>query len=315
MPVIEQVRDHSVESIHPWSAVAVHNNAVLQRWGDPVATTWRSAAKPVQLDVSLSVLGDPEVPTPWLALGAASHSGEPVHAAMAAAILAHFHLGSEHLRCGTHPPSHVPSADAILRAGGAFSDLHNNCSGKHAFMVAAAQHEGWPLDYRPADHPLQQRIRARVTELCNAEPVLSIDGCGVPTFELPLAAIARAWSVIAAGMADDTSRLGRIGRAMAAHPELTSGTDRLDLAVARRALLPLAVKVGAGGVFCMALPDIAVGVAIKIHSGAAEALPVAIDAVLGALWPSAWPDATDWPPLAVHNVVGKRVGSWQARQV
>jgi L-asparaginase II len=315
MPVIEQIRSQSVESVHPWSAVAIAHGQVVQTWGEPVATTWRSAAKPVQLDVSLTVLGDPPVPTPWLALGAASHSGEPVHTAMAQEILTYFHMDPADLRCGTHPPGHTPSADAILRAGGHFTDLHNNCSGKHSFMVAAARHAGWPLDYRPAEHPLQMRIRQRVVELCEAEPELSVDGCGVPTFCLPLVGIARAWSVIAAEMHGQDSRLGRIGRAMAAHPELTSGTDRLDLAVARRACLPMAVKIGAGGVFCMALPDAQLGVAIKIHSGTAEALPVAIDAVLRALWPAGWPQVADWPPLQVTNVVGRLVGGWQARAV
>lgn len=315
MPVIEQVRATSVESVHPWSAVALAHGHVVRQWGEPVATTWRSAAKPVQLDVSLSVLGDPPVPMPWLALGAASHSGEPVHTQMAAEILKYFHLEPANLRCGTHPPAHTPSAEAILRAGGHFTDLHNNCSGKHAFMVAAAQHAGWPLDYRPELHPLQLRIRQRVVDLCQAEPVLSVDGCGVPTFSLPLAAIARAWSEIAAAMQAGDTRLGRIGLAMAAHPELTSGTDRLDLAVVRRARLPLAVKVGAGGVFCIALPDVQVGLAIKIHSGAAEALPVAIDAVLAEIWPQAWPAETGWQPLEVRNVVGRLVGGWQARAV
>ncbi len=315
MPLIEQVRGQSVESVHPWSAVAIADGRVVRQWGEPVRTTWRSAAKPLQLDVSLTVLGDPDVPEPWMALGAASHSGEPVHTAIAGAILQHFQLQPGDLRCGTHPPSYVPAADAILRANGQFSDLHNNCSGKHAFMVAAAQHAGWPLDYRAPEHPLQALIRERVIELCNHEPVLSVDGCGVPTFELPLDGLARAWSVIASGMHQGDTRLGRIGRAMAAHPELTSGTDRLDLSVAQRARLPLAVKIGAGGVFCMALPDAKTGVAIKVHSGVAEALPVAIDAVLAALWPAGWPDEDDWLPLHVHNVVGRRVGSWQARAV
>ena len=310
MAIVRQLRGDCVESQHPWSAVAIRDGRVALAVGDAVGTTWRSAAKPVQLDVALGVLGEPDVPETWLALGAASHSGEPVHVAMAAAILARFGATPADLRCGAHPPVHTPSADAILRAGGAFGDLHNNCSGKHSFMVAAARHAGWPLDYRPADHPLQLQILARVAELTAVVPQLAVDGCGVPTFFLPLAGIARAWSHIAVAMAGDAGRLGRIGRAMAAHPELTSGTDRLDLAVVVRARLPLAVKVGAQGVFCLAIPSLRTGVAIKVHSGVAEALPAVIDAVLRQLWPEGWPEVADWPPLAVANVVGRRVGGW-----
>ena len=308
--VLHQLRGTAIESVHPWSAAVMVEGTLTHAWGPDVRTTWRSAAKPLQLHTSLDVLGRPEVPDTWLAVGSASHSAEPVHVALVEQMLAHFGLHVGHLRCGTHPPSHTPSADAILRGGGEFCALHNNCSGKHTFMVAAAQHAGWDLDYLPATHPLQVRNRALVEDLCAATPTLAVDGCGVPTFDLPLSAIARAWGEIARAMRQEDALLGRIGRAMAAHPELTSGTDRLDLAVVRRAQGTLAVKVGAQGVFCMAIPELRAGVAIKVHSGAMEALPAAIDAVLSALWPSAWAPMDAWPLLDVRNVVGRVVGRW-----
>ena len=311
LPHIVQTRGDSVESVHPWSAVAVSDGRTVRRWGSETRTTWRSAAKPLQLHTSMTVLGQPDVPAPWLAVGSASHSAEPVHVGVVLEILARFGVGPEHLRCGTHPPAHGPSAEAILRSNGYFSALHNNCSGKHAFMVAAAQHAGWDLNYLPPGHPLQIRNRALVESLCDARSVLSVDGCGVPTFELPLEAIARAWSCVASAMGQPGDLLGRIGGAMAAHPELTSGTDRLDLAVVRRARGTIAVKVGAQGVFCMAIPSLRCGVAIKVHSGVAEALPVAIDVVLQALWPDGWSAHPEWPLLVVRNVAERDVGRWR----
>lgn len=310
LPVIHQRRGTIVETVHPWSAVAVQHGKTLVHWGESVRTTWRSACKPVQLRVSLDVLGQPEVPETWLAVGSSSHSAEPIHLQTVLEILGRFQSQPEDLRCGTHLPISLPAMETILRANGQFSALHNNCSGKHAFMVAAARHAGWDLDYLPLEHPLQQKVLTLVKELCAAEPITAVDGCGVPTFDLPLEAIARAWSAIAAAMTREDDLLGKIGRAMAKYPELTSGTDRIDLAVVQHARLPLAVKVGAQGVFCMALPALETGVAIKIHSGVAEALPVAIDHVLTQLWPEGWSPVENWPALQVTNVVGRVVGDW-----
>lgn len=299
-----------VESRHPWSAVAVQRGQVVFSAGQNGTTPWRSAAKPLQLATCLEVLGDPWLQDEELAVGAASHSGEPQHLRWVRQILARFDVAEGDLRCGTHPPVHGPSADQVLRDGGQFSDIHNNCSGKHAFMLASAARMGWPLDYRPPDHPLQQRILANVVQWCGETPVLALDGCGVPTFCLSVQGIARAWSVIAEAMADDLdrTRLGRIGRAMAAHPELTSGTDRLDESVVRHARVPMAAKIGAQGVFCIALPDRGMGLCVKVWSGSTEALPAAIAAALREAAPDAWREPAAWRFVEVRNVAGRLAG-------
>lgn len=313
MPTVLQFRGPCVESEHPFSAVAVHAGQVVWQAGDDPVTTWRSAAKPLQLATALEILGDPELAADWLAVGAASHSAEPDHLQRVRAILAHFGAPEAGLRCGAHPPIHVPSAEAVLRAGEPFSDIHNNCSGKHAFMLAASLQAGWDADYRPPEHPLQRTIFERVTGWCGVEPHLAIDGCGVPTFCLPLSAIARGWAAIATAMATgNDSRLQAIGWAMARHPELTSGTDRFDLTVVRAASEPMAVKIGAQGVFCLALPQRQLGVAIKVKSGVSEALGAALAAVLPAAAPGAWVEPEAWPFRQVRNVVGRLVGSYQS---
>ena len=316
---ILQTRGDCVESEHPASAVAVRDGAVVWRAGDDRETTFRSASKPFQLACSLATLGDPTLPTQWLAVGAASHSAEPAHLAIVEDILRRFGAPASGLRCGAHPPVHAPSAEAILRAGGSFTDLHNNCSGKHSFMLAAARHAGWDEDYRPFEHPLQQRIAARLTDWMAHAPTHAVDGCGVPTFVQPLSAVARAWSRVAEAMDDAANgravdewalRLGRVGAAMAAHPELTSGTGRLDLDVVRAAEEPMAVKVGAMGLFCIALPARRTGVAVKVHSGAGDALPALVAWALAQAAPGAWREPEAWELRAVRNVVGRAVGRW-----
>lgn len=205
----------------------------------------------------------------------------------------------------------------LLRQNGQFSDLHNNCSGKHTFMLAATHKHQWPLDYRPPDHPLQQHIYKRVAHWTGVQPGLATDGCGVPTFCLPLQNIAQSWRQIAVDMAENPmhSRLGRIGTAMAQHTYLTSGRDRLDLAVVDAARATMAVKVGAQGVFCIAIPQLQLGIAIKVHSGSSEALAPVIAHVLARVVPDLWQLPDLWPHLQVRNVVGDRVGHWRIARI
>lgn len=313
---VRQSRGACVESVHPFSVFAVRDGALILSTGEDRETAFRSASKPHQLAVSLAHLGDPsDLTSEQLAVGAASHSAEPVHLAHVRSVLARFGRSESDLRCGAHPPVHVPSAEQILRDGGAFTDLHNNCSGKHAFMVSAAAAEGWELDYRPPEHPLQRHIRERMTHWMEHAPSVAVDGCGVPTFVQPVSRAARAWATLAAAMdraGDEWSqRLHRAGWAMARHPELTSGTGRLDVDLVRNAREPLAVKIGAAGLFCIAHPASRTGITVKVHSGASEALPVAVEWALAQVLPGVFTRPDAWELALVRNVVRREVGRWE----
>ena len=299
-----------IEARHPWIAVAVQRGQIVWQLGPDLATTWRSAAKPFQLATCLELLGDPSLQDEELAVGAASHSAELRHVRWVRAVLARFDVAESDLQCGAHPPVHGPAAEAVLRAGEQFSAIHNNCSGKHAFMVAVAARHGWPMDYRPPEHPLQQAILRQVTGWTGVTSRLGIDGCGVPTFCLPLSAIAQAWAALATAMGGHLpgDRLGPVGRAMARHPDLTSGTERLDESVVRLCQVPMAAKIGAQGLFCMALPDRQMGIAVKVLSGCSDALPTAIAATLGHVAADVWQEPPAWRFREVRNVVGHLVG-------
>lgn len=317
MPVVVQTRGDVAESRHPFAVAAAVDGKAHAFFGEDATTPFRSAAKPFQLATSLAALGDPDLPEQLVAIGAASHSGEPQHVALAQAVLREFHLDEADLRCGTHAPTHNKSAAAVLRAGGKFTDIHNNCSGKHAFMLAAAKALDAPLDYRPFDHPVQQQNAALLAEISGQPPVLAVDGCGVPTFCLPLAAIAKAWSRVAAAMESPgqeplSLRLGRIGWAMAKNPYLTSGTGRFDLSVVEAAREPIAAKIGAMGVFCIAVPSLRMGIAVKVASGNTEALAPAVAFAFDRLARHVWAEPEGWSHINVTNVVGRTVGKWQA---
>ena len=302
---VQSLRNGLCESVHPVSAVAVVDGRVTWSSGEDLGTFWRSASKPFQLETSLSCLA-PDVVAAlderMLAVGAASHSGQVEHVALVRELLARFGLEEAALQCGAHPPAHADSAKQVATPG----NVHNNCSGKHTFMLAACVAQQWPLDYRPLTHPLQQRNAHRLDGLCGITHQTGVDGCSIPTFFGPLSGMARAWSHLAEAMHDGDGLLHRIGWAMHRQPFFVSGSERLDLAVTTQAQEPLAVKVGAEGLFCIARPQQRMGIAVKVHSGNVDALAVAVKAVLEQLGVKV---QGDWPWSRVLNVRGVEVGS------
>lgn len=305
------------EAEHPVHAVLVDaDGTVLRRVGAPCVTTWRSGAKPFQLTASLAHwpahLAAP-LTAEDLALGAASHSAEPHHVARVTALLARAGLDVSALRCGPHPPMHKASELGLARRAEAVTALHNNCSGKHTFMAVATHSHGWDADYRAPTHPLQQRIRAVVDDFAGGlVQDTVIDGCGVPCFVLPLEGMARAYATLARRSRDGDDLLGRIGRAMAAHPALVSGEGRSDLALVRHAHEPLVSKVGAEGLLCVAAPARGVALALKIASGHEEARMAAARALLTAWMPGAVDDAAFVPFVVMRNAAGDVVGERRA---
>ncbi len=298
--VVEQRRGGALEAAHPVSAVLVDRvGRVRERIGAEVVTTWRSAAKPFQLEVSAALTGLDLAPED-LALGAASHSAEPAHVARVADLLERLGAAEADLLCGAHWPVHRPSAQAVE----APRALHNNCSGKHAFMIGASRRQGWPADYRVPDHPLQVRIAAQVSRRAEIPAPAVVDGCGVPCFVLPLSAMAHAW----AALARDEGLLGTIGRAMAAHPWWTAGTGRVETVAMEAGGGALVAKVGAAGLICGALLEEGSGFALKAHSGSPEARAVAFGALL-ARWAPGLHRRRDFEPWTLlRNVVGRPVG-------
>ncbi len=307
------LREGWVESEHPISAVLVDaDGTLLHHVGPPCVTPWRSGAKPFQLAASLGLL-PPEAVGSFspedLAVGAASHSAQPFHTARITALLGRWGLDPGCLLCGAHPPMHKPSELDLARRGEAVAALHNNCSGKHSYMAIAAKCHAWDGDYRPPEHPLQRRIRAAVDALVGGCVRVTVtDGCGVPCFVLPVEGMARAYATLARHGRDGDDDLGRIARAMMAHPALVSGEGRSDLSLVRHAREPLISKVGAEGLLCVASPARGVALALKVRSGHEEARMAAARALLdawmpGSVAPEAFVDFT-----TMRNVAGKVVG-------
>src|SRR5262249_15847012 len=153
------------------------------------------------------------------------HAGEPAHLRAVRGILSKAGLDEGALRCGVHPPSNSESAAALIRGGGEPSAIHNNCSGKHAGMLAACRHPGGPTEPSLSpEPPLDGEMGAMVATCCGLAAgglPTGTDGCGVPTFYGSLRQVARAFAVLAdpRDLPDGrAAAIGRITGAMRGHP-------------------------------------------------------------------------------------------------
>lgn len=310
-------RSGAVESVHRVHvAVADARGRPIGGCGDPGQVAfYRSAAKPFQ---ALPLVEDGVVERfgfteEELALCCASHNAEPEHLALAQSMLARAGLDEGALACGPHPSLRPERARELWAQGARLGAVHNNCSGKHAGMLALAVARGWPPEgYLEAGHPVQQRMlaeMARWTGVAASELVTGTDGCGVVTFALSLGEMAASFARFTAA-ADAGDPAARIVAAMTGHPFAVAGTGRACTAVMERLGGRVFVKTGAEGVYCGGVRGRGLGFALKVEDGARRASDVALIRVLAELGVA---DADDVSALAggrieVFNTLGVQVG-------
>lgn len=318
-PLAVAERDGRVESVHAGSVAVVDvDGRIVASAGtaDVVAFT-RSALKPLQA-LPFVMAGGPArfgLSVEQVALLCASHAGEARHQAAVADLLARTGCTPADLGCGAHAP-YVYDALHEAPPPPPYSPLANNCSGKHAGMLAYCAMRGWPkAGYLDPSHPLQREIReavARLSGVAEERLVPAIDGCSAPNYELPLAALARAFARLAAGGEGDEGAACRtLSSAMVDRPEYVSGTGGSDLALMRAGRGAWIAKAGAEGIQAIGLRDAGLGIAIKIADGGARPrLPVAIAVLeaLGVLDDRAKRELAPWISPVLHNVRGTTVG-------
>lgn len=249
-----------------------------------------------------------------IALACASHSGTERHVAVAQGMLARAGRTAGDLGCGAHEPIGEAALRAMLLERGAATALHNNCSGKHAGMVCTACHLGEDVaGYLDPRHPVQRRIVATLEAFSGATigpDMVGIDGCSAPNFALPLAALARAFACFGAMEGPGKAHWGAIERILAAcwaEPEMVAGPGRVDTRVMGAMPRRIFIKTGAEGVYCGALPELGLGIALKIDDGAKRASEAVLLEVLERLVPGA--KAAGGGARAITNWRGTAVGS------
>lgn len=284
-------RGSVIESRHRVHIAVVAGHGRLRaKSGEPALLTYaRSAIKPIQALPLVEdgvadrfAFGEAE-----LALCCASHNGEARHVETARAMLRTIGTDEEALACGAHVPMGSIAARALANTGRQPGRIHNNCSGKHAGMLALARYYGWPLaGYHLPEHPVQQRMLAEIARWSGvtAEDIpVAVDGCGVSTFALTLERLAAAFAALAAAARRGTEAPARIVQAMTRRPEYVAGTERLCTDLMRVARGRIFAKVGAEGVYLAGIPGAELAVAVKVEDGATRASEPALLATLKML--------------------------------
>ncbi len=280
----EVVRGETVESIHRGHLIILDGDGeTLFEIGDPeLVTFFRSASKTLQLIPCLTSgaaehfnFGEREI-----ALACASHSGEKMHTTLAAEMLENAGLSEKDLRCGAHLPFNEKRAAEMIRERENPTQIHNNCSGKHAAMLALAKFINADIaTYEHFENPVQKEILETIstfTDIAKDKIKLAVDGCCAPNFAVSLRAMAKSFAKIVNPPDDFSEELKtacqKIVSAKMKFPELVGGTDRLDTLLMQTGNGKFISKIGAEGVWlCGVLPSEkfpkGLGIALKIEDG------------------------------------------------
>lgn len=323
-------RGETVESVHRGHLIIIdgEGNTIASAGNPKTVTFLRSSAKPFQaLPFVLSGACDEyEFSEEELALACASHSGERIHVRIAEQMLTRIGMYEAYLRCGAHLPFNEKEAERMMREGELPTQLHNNCSGKHAAMLAVAKILEADLQtYEDFDHPVQKAILEAMSAFSGV-PVkkikLAVDGCAAPNFAMPVAAMAKSFVNLVSPPEDMDGKLrnaaARIVSAMVKFPELIGGSERLDTMLMQAAPGQLISKVGADGVWlCAVLPcdrwPRGLGIALKIEDGDdRRGRPVVAVEVLRQLGIISQDALNEISPMAIKNRRGDVVGEVRA---
>jgi L-asparaginase II len=319
------IRGETVESIHRGHIHVVEGEGnTVASVGDPSTVTYfRSAAKPFQtLPFITSGAADAFGFTEEeIAMSIASHSGEGMHVERVAKMLERIGMSESDLHCGAHAPFYAAEAERMLREGETPTQLHNNCSGKHAAMLALAKHiDADTATYELAENRIQKRILRCVSDftgIAESDIAQGIDGCAAPNFAIPVTAMAKSFANLVFPLNFHPAvqeAASRITHAMMRHPELIGGTDRLDTMLMKAAPGKIISKVGADGVWlCGVLPSDkyprGLGIALKVDDGddhrGRPVIAVEILKQLDILVDTALPDLS---PMLIRNRRGDQVG-------
>lgn len=290
-PIVNVDRGTLTESVH-YGHIVVMNNLGKQLYhlGNPTLKTFaRSTAKLFQT-IPLVESGAShyyKLTPEEIAIMCSSHNGEPRHTAIVQSIINKLQLNAELLQCGIHDPYDSKTKEALLQSHQQPTVLHNNCSGKHAGMLALAAFIKSSLtDYLSPSHPIQQMMMDTLCDLAQItkdEITLAIDGCGVPVYGLQLNQLALAFARFGNPKALSSKRAAackQIIQSVINNPFYLAGSHRFDTRLIEVTKGRIVGKMGAEGVYGITIPKESIGVIIKIEDGAKRAIhPAALEAL------------------------------------
>ncbi|MCX2561796.1 asparaginase [Acetobacter farinalis] len=287
----EVIRGGRVESRHYGAAVVMDaSGKTVFATGDVETPLYPRSTVKALLALPLLTEGAADkyaLPQEALALACASHQGEPEHVAVATDMLARTGRDLGALECGTHWPLDTRASRALAATGEQANALHNCCSGKHAGFVCLSCATGQdPANYILPEHPIMQtmaRTLADVTGVAHNDANRGTDGCAIPTWAIPLTALALGYARFATGTglgAERALAAERLRAAMSAAPFIIAGTDQFDTLIMQDLAPRVLTKMGAEGVMIAVLPEKGLGIAIKCRDGGVRAAETAAAALI-----------------------------------
>jgi len=287
-------RSNLIESRHRGDiSITAPDGKLLYYQGDPNKITYiRSAAKPFQVlpVIYLKAADHFNFNNKEIAVMCASHNGEKKHIKTVRSILDKIDVTEDKLRCGVHDPYFKKAAHKLYLSGNKPTEIHNNCSGKHAALLSLCKYNNWDLDnYLDKNHPVQQlmlKTISEITETKKEDVILGEDGCGVVVFGLSIKKMALGYAKLAnpdylSEKYKDAAK--RVTKSINDHPDMIAGTKRFNTDLIEAMGDKVTGKMGAEGVFCLGLYDNGPGICIKVEDGNSRAIPPAIMEVLNEL--------------------------------
>lgn len=288
---VQVTRGGIVESEHSIKAVIVSSTGeVVESWGDVDSLVYpRSAIKAMQALAFIEMGGAKQFAfdDEEIAICCASHSGEPKHVATVQSMLDKLALSETDFECGCHWPMRAETSYQLAGEGKTPTQLHNNCSGKHAGMLGLAKLLGSsPSGYIEVDHPVQQKIASTMAQMCEYDystAPWSPDGCSAPTWAMPLTNLALGFAKFSNPEALTSSRqlaCKTLYDAVVKHPFMVAGTERYCTNMMTILQQRVFLKVGAEGVYIAAIPELKLSIALKCEDGAVRAAEAVMTALL-----------------------------------
>lgn len=318
---IELLRGPAVESVHHvMLVVADHRGLISGFMGNSDYVVYpRSSIKMLQAIPFLEsgAFTKFKLDEKQVALACSSHRGEKQHLAVIQSWMEKIGASEDWLACGPDWPAHEGTRFEMVKKGLGPSRLLNNCSGKHLGMISTCLALGENFHgYEKWDHPVQARLRkvmAETTRINYERLVWGIDGCGIPTYAIPLQNLAIAMSSFLS--VDKTTVRGAVDQALVdactRHPQMVSGSETFSAALCERTNGRALLKTGAEGIYTGLMPEQGYAFALKVHDGAARAAEVAsafVFRAMGALSEAEYLDLKAFTMPELKNTRGEKVG-------
>lgn len=283
--LIELWRGNQRESLHLGHAVVCDRHGVVEAWGCPSEIIFpRSSCKMIQALplIESGAADDARLTERQLALACASHSGARIHVDAVDEWIRAMDISESDFRCGSHMPQDKDENRRLTCSDESPCQLHNNCSGKHAGFLTLNRKLGGGSEYVDPDHPVQQAVRSAFEEVTGeTSPGYGIDGCSAPNWSCSLEGLGRAMAAFANPAQDRRGQaMQRLVDAMRAHPEMVAGEGRACTRLMRATGGRVAAKTGAEAVYVAILPEMGLGIALKVLDGGTRASEAAITALL-----------------------------------